>query len=168
MKTWKTVKLGTGLKTSADFKLALEKGGHNFNSVGVDVMLRQLDVSIEEIEVDLVEISGQDLGLGPISITMGELWSAAHAIGLHACPREIGPQLCLQCELPNRKTYHVVMDEIYIDPNSKNTRWRSPIWGAIFMVHRGTDTPNELGACHGSDGSRFAPTTQFIFMKPRE
>ncbi|MEI7462809.1 MAG: hypothetical protein WCK03_00235 [Candidatus Taylorbacteria bacterium] len=101
-KTWKTIKLGTGLKTIEDFQRAFEEAGIYFGNMAPFLRHPSFRVSDELTEVDLVKVSNEDLGydyntqhLQGLELR-SEIIRLALAQGLVVCPAEVGPQLRLQ------------------------------------------------------------------------
>ncbi|MDE2000947.1 MAG: hypothetical protein KGI60_00060 [Patescibacteria group bacterium] len=92
--TWRTVKLGTGLKTATDFRSALMMHGYEV-SVYANNLLDKVAVANQEIDVNLVDVSAAELGF-PRGATRAEIYRRAHKRGLELCPAEVGPQLRLQ------------------------------------------------------------------------
>ncbi|MDP3940745.1 MAG: hypothetical protein Q8Q49_00390 [bacterium] len=101
-KTWKTIKLGTGLKTIEDFQRAFEEAGIYFDNMAPFLRHPSFRVSDELIEVDLVKVSNEDLGHDHNTHVIhglelrAEIIRLALAQGLVVCPAEVGPQLRLQ------------------------------------------------------------------------
>lgn len=98
---WKTIKLGTGLKTFEDFKKAFDEEGIYFGNFANFVRHPSFRVSDELVEVDLVKVSDEDLGYDNSRLLQGlelrkEIIKLALAQGLVTCPAEVGPQLRLQ------------------------------------------------------------------------
>ncbi len=99
---WKTIKLGTGLKTIEDFKRAFDEVGIFFGNIANFLRHPSFRVSDELMEVDLVKVTNEDLGydcntqhLHGLELRT-EIIRLALAQGLVVCPAEVGPQLCLQ------------------------------------------------------------------------
>lgn len=94
--TWKTIKLGTGLKTSHDFRRALGTAGCLLGANVGDVLSNPaFMVASKEIEVELVNISVAELGFAEIE-RKKNIYLRAQELGLDLCPAEVGPQLRLQ------------------------------------------------------------------------
>lgn len=95
---WKTIKLGTGLKTADDFRKSLKDGGNRIGDWANDLLGKPEftnSVSKEEVEVDLVILTTAQL-TGKNSGTTAEVFAGAERLGLKKCPAEVGPQLRLQ------------------------------------------------------------------------
>ncbi|MEA1929787.1 MAG: hypothetical protein U9M92_02845 [Patescibacteria group bacterium] len=95
-KVWKTITLGIGPKTVADFRKALKKSGCNIGTWGNDILGQPaFTVAPEKTEVDLVNVSVAELGFKD-GATREKIYKRAMELGLKLCPAEVGPQLRLQ------------------------------------------------------------------------
>lgn len=93
---WKTIKLGTGLKTADDFRRALKQAGCKLGDWGNDVLgQRAFTASETETDADLVVVSVAELGFKD-GATRADIYTRAQELGLSLCPAEVGPQLRLQ------------------------------------------------------------------------
>lgn len=94
--TWKTIRIGIGLKTADDFRRALNQSGCLVNEMA-SLLFGQpgFTVATEEIEVNLVDISAVDLGL-PNDAPAQKIFKRAKKSGLKFCPPEVASQLILQ------------------------------------------------------------------------
>jgi hypothetical protein len=93
---WKTIKLGTGLKTAKDFRRALTDGGYRIGNWGDDILGKPAFTANEtETEADLVVVSVEELGFKD-GATRADIYNRAKELGLELCPSEVGPQLRLQ------------------------------------------------------------------------
>src|SRR3990167_10444038 len=98
LKTWKTIKLGTGLKTADDFRNAFKKAGYKIGNWGNDILgtaAFTAAVATRETSVDLVRVTVAELGF-PDGARRGEIYARALEFGLRYCSAEVGPQLRLQ------------------------------------------------------------------------
>ena len=96
LKVWKTIKLGTGLRTADDFKHALREGGFKFSLWSEDIFNKSaFTVAVKALEAGLVVVSGSDLGFND-RVTRAEIYKRAQELGLELCPPEVGPQLRIQ------------------------------------------------------------------------
>ena len=115
-KTWKTLKLGTGLTTADDFRKTLKKAGCKISDWANDI-LGKPDFSVaatKEIEVDLVVVSVAELGF-PDGATRKQIYAKAQELGLELCPPEVGPQLRLQYkDQPNGEWLLIGMEPISV------------------------------------------------------
>lgn len=93
---FKTIKLGTGLKTTDDFRQALKKSGMDLSDWASD-LLSQLafKVSDKPIEVDLVTLTVVELGLERMA-SYSDICKRGVELGYDLCKPEYGPQLRLQ------------------------------------------------------------------------
>lgn len=93
---WKTIKLGTGLKTADDFRSVLKRDGFRVGDWANDLLGRPaFKAESEEREVDLVRVSVAELGF-PNDATRADIYKRALEFGLELCPAEVGPQLRLR------------------------------------------------------------------------
>jgi len=96
--TWKTVKLGTGLKSADDFREALRQAGCQISDRGNDILGQPAfaaSLAKEETDLDLVLVSVADLGFKN-GATRDQIYAQARELGLETVPPEVGPQLRLQ------------------------------------------------------------------------
>jgi hypothetical protein len=129
-KIWKTIKLGTGLKTADDFRRALAKGRFRLGDWASDIIGKPaFTVAAEETEVDLVKVKVSELGFKN-GARLDQIYERAKELGLVPCPAEVGPQLRLQYQdQPNDEWLLVAMEPIL---GSAATR-RSSLWGATIL-----------------------------------
>lgn len=93
---WRTLKLGTGLKTADDFRRALKKLKCKIGDWADYILGRpSFKANETEVELDLVIVSNIDLGLEK-GAKLPETYARAKECGLELCPDEAGPQLRLQ------------------------------------------------------------------------
>jgi hypothetical protein len=93
---WRTIKLGTGLKSDEDFHTALQEADCEIGDCGNDLLGRRaFAVSPEAQEIELVVVSVGELGFKD-GATRSDIYKRAQEIGLDLCPNEAGPQLRLQ------------------------------------------------------------------------
>jgi len=94
--TFRTIKLGTGLKTADDFRDALKKDGYRIGNWANDIIGKPAFTASEtETEVDLVVLTVAELGFKD-GATRKDIYDRALERGLELCPSEVGPQLRLQ------------------------------------------------------------------------
>ncbi len=110
---WKTIKLGTGLKTADEFRKALTDGGFKIGEWSNDILDQPaFSVALSLTDVELVNVSPRELGLRKSS-TFKEICAKAKSKGLSLCPNEVGPQLRLQYkDQPTCARLLVAMDPI--------------------------------------------------------
>ena len=130
-KTWRTIKLGTGLKTAEDFNKAI-KGAKMNISVECENIIKSpaFSVSSEEVEVELIKVSLTDLGFHSYT-KYADVCARAKLLGLKMCPAEVGLQLRLGHEDKPKYDYMdiVVAMETIPEPTSNN---RPRIFGFAY------------------------------------
>jgi len=112
-KTWRTIKLGTGLKTADDFRKAIKQAGMKIGDWGNDILGKPaFTVANEETEVELINVSVAELGFKD-GATYKDICVRARELGLELCPNEVGPQLRLQyADQPKGEWLLVAMEAI--------------------------------------------------------
>jgi hypothetical protein len=98
---WKTIKLGTGLRTADDFREAVAKTGRKLGTRAYEVLSHpSFRTSNAEVEVDLVKVTPMELGLpqtGLYGVPLREETDRRAIMqGLQLCPTEVAPQLRIQ------------------------------------------------------------------------
>ena len=113
LKVWKTIKLGTGLKTADDFRRALKDDGFNISDWASDILGKPaFKAADEDTEVDLVKVTVAELGFKN-GARHNQIYERAKELGLGLCPPEVGPQLRLQYQdQPNGEWILVAMEPI--------------------------------------------------------
>jgi len=91
---WRTIQIGTGLKTANDFRRALTSAGYRIGTWANDILGR-FTPATEEKKLDLVAVSVAELGFAN-GATLRDIYARAKELGLELCPAEVGPQLRLQ------------------------------------------------------------------------
>lgn len=93
---WKTLKLGTGLKSADDFRKALKWSVFRISNWADDILGKPaFTVSTEGKEINLVVSTTNEL-TGKDGATTVEVFAGAARLRLEKCPAEVGPQLRLQ------------------------------------------------------------------------
>ncbi len=141
--TWRTVKLGTH-KTVEEFITAIEAGGSQLSKWARDIITK-VTLAKEPTELDLVVITGSDVGLEG-RYTTAQVNAAAEAHGLLKCPAEVGPALREQYpEQPKGEGLHVAMEpvadsddnfSVFLVAHSDDDRWLSARSGRPDRVWR--------------------------------
>ncbi len=113
-KTWKTIKLGTGLKTAEDFRRVLCDDGFNLTNWASDILGKPaFTVAPKETEVNLVKVTVGELGFKN-GARHDQIYERAKELGLELCPPEVGPQLRLQYKnQPNDEYILIFMESIF-------------------------------------------------------
>lgn len=95
-KVLKTIKVGTNLKTAADFREAFRANGMEIcDSANYMLDSPQFNVAKEQTELCLVAVSVAELGFKKGAATR-QIYARAEEFGLDICPAEVGPLLRLQ------------------------------------------------------------------------
>lgn len=126
---WKTIQLGTGLKTAGEFREALKKAGDLIQDIGGGILDKEdfiKSINDNKIDAELVVVSVRQLGFKK-NATLREIYDRAKELGLDLCPAEAGPQLRLQYEdQPKGESFMIAMEPII-------TRSGDPV---VFVVGR--------------------------------
>lgn len=154
---WKTIKLGTNLKTSGDFYAALKQRRVRVSKRGNTIFRRKraFTVSTEEISVDLASVSVEDLGFQEWA-PYRDVIAKAMSLGLWLCPAEVGPQLRLQYTDQLRYNYIVGMEPIITSDG--------PI---VFMVHNYRDKHLWLNTVSANPDVSWDTRYRFVFLCPK-
>jgi hypothetical protein len=95
-KTFRTLKLGTGIPDADGFRKALKEAGFSVGDLANDLLGKPaFTVSSEAKEIELVILSVAELSFKN-SATRKDIYARAIECGLALCPAEVGPQLRLQ------------------------------------------------------------------------
>jgi len=110
---WKTIKLGTGLKTADDFRKAIKNGGMKISNWADDILGKSgFTVITGETEVDLIKVTVAELGFKE-GARRDQIYERAKELGLELCPPEVGPQLRMQYrDQPNGEWILIGMEPI--------------------------------------------------------
>lgn len=112
---WKTIKLGTDLKTADDFRKAFKDNGFNISGWANDILGKSaFTVATEATEIDLVKVTVAELGFKK-GARRDQIYDRAKELGLEICPSEVGPQLRLQYrDQPNGEWVLIGMEPILV------------------------------------------------------
>jgi hypothetical protein len=115
-KTWKTIKLGTGLKTGDDFSRAFKEAGCSIEEWPNRILNNpNFQVANKENEIELVKVSvGQLVYFKNSPANTRVIYACAETyFGLGFCPPEVGPQLRLQyLDQPKDEYLRIAMNPI--------------------------------------------------------
>ena len=153
---WKTIKLGTGLKTANDFRKALKQNGCKIGDWGDDILSKPAFTASEtETEVNLVVVSVAELGFKE-GATRKDIYERAISLGLELCPNEVGPQLRLQYkDQPNGEWLRIAMEPISVSD------------GDLSIFHVGHDDGDLwLDGRHGDPDHFWYGLDRFVFVRP--
>lgn len=154
-KTWKTIKLGTGLKTADDFRKALKASGFKIGDWANDILGKPaFTAASKEIELELVKVSVGELGFKN-GATRQEIYQRAQELGLKTCPNEVGPQLRLQYKDQSNGEWLLVAMEPITDSDGDLGLFRVEHYGFGLWLNGGYDGPDDV----------WLADDQFVFCK---
>ncbi|MFA6552749.1 MAG: hypothetical protein WCT19_04615 [Candidatus Paceibacterota bacterium] len=160
---YKSIKLGTGLYTPSHFREALEIAGCK-NSEWSTLTMDQNEFHIlsQKLEIDLVNVSPEDLGLLPRGendpLRNRHIYEKGLELGLELCPAEVGPQLRLQyLDQPEGELLLIAMKPIYV---CSRGRYRAFVVGKIA-------NDNLLDCYNGHPEDTRATNCRIIFSRKR-
>jgi len=155
---WKTIKLGTGLKTAEEFRRVLRDGEFRLSDWASDILGKPaFKAADEETEVDLVKATVAELGFKK-GARYDQIYERAKEPGLELCPPEVGPQLRLQYQdQPNGEWIVVAMEPI-IDSDG---------CPRVFNVER-IGSELWLSSYWGRPDGFWDPDCQWVFCRPRK
>ncbi len=155
LKVWKTLKLGTGLKTADDFRKAIKAAGMKIGDWGNDILGKPAFTASETaMDVELVNVSVAELGFED-GATLLDIQAKADKLGLDPCPAEVGPQLRLQyADQPKGEWLIVAMKPIAGSDGSLS----------VFVVGR-DDVGRWLDGDDGDPGDFWDGFGRFVFVR---
>jgi len=155
---WKTVRLGTGLKTTDDFRTALKNAGMKVSDWGSEILSNPAFTTSEtEMELDLVKLSAANLGFKEdANLRFIIAWALEQ--GLQLCPAEVGPQIRLQ--YPDQKKGDSFL--IAMKPAS------GFVVPGIFGVEHDYTGKLKLFGTNGNPDCIWGGSEQFVFVRPRK
>lgn len=155
---WKTINLGTGLKTTGDFCKAMKNGGINISDWVSDILGKPaFTTTAEAAEVDLVKVTVAELGFKE-GARRDQIYGRAKELGFEICLPEVGPQLRLQyLDQPKGEWIFVGMEPILDSDGGPS----------VFCVGR-NDSGLGLRGHWGSSGYVWDPAYQWVFVLPRK
>ncbi len=159
---WRTIKVGTKLKTTDHFRAALKEGDYRVSSWANDLLDRpEFVTATEEHEVDLALVSVEELGFedpDDDGIEYQDICARVLDLGLELCEPEDGPQLQLQYpDQPKGEWVIMVMKAIRGSDGDL----------LLFRVEH-DDGGRWLDDCYGSPGVRFSRRHRFVVRVPRK
>ena len=110
---WRTITIGTGLRTADDFRHALTSAGYRIGTWANDILGKPaFTAAAAESPLDLVVASVAELGFRN-GATTADIYARAKSFGLELCPAEVGPQLRLQyADQPYGEWLFIAMEPI--------------------------------------------------------
>ena len=155
-KVWRTIKLGTGLRTADDFRRALKKSNCGIDDRANDILGKSAFTASEiGVDANLVVVSASKLGLKK-EAPRADIYARAVELGLSRCPAEVGPQLCRQyTDQPRNERLVIGMEPI------------ADSFGALrlFCVNRYSDGTQWLRAGYDVTHS-VGDDDGFVFLAP--
>jgi len=154
-KTWRTIKLGTGLKTGNDFVKVLKRVGCEIDYIANDILNKPtFTVSETERCVELICVSVKELGFNK-GANHADICKRAQEFGLSLCPAEVGPQLCLQQDDQTENNNVMVAMNPIIDSVGKPN---------IFNVQYYNSGKRHLDGNFGNSCEIWYPCHPFVFL----
>lgn len=154
--TWKTIILGLH-KTSQQYANALKEAGMRMDTHGTKLLGEVREYVQEEVEVDLVVLSVQELGLPQYGANYQTICARAQELGLTLCPAEVGPALRLQYP-------HQVREEMILIAMRKRVLSRGLTCGLCFSVVHDS-WGRRLNAAMTRSDFYYTPSYRFVFLK---
>ncbi|MEK7630610.1 MAG: hypothetical protein AAB417_01075 [Patescibacteria group bacterium] len=155
--TWKTIKLGTGLKTADDFRRVLRDSCRIGDGASDILGKPAFTVCDTEMELDLVRPSVAELGFKD-GATFKDICERGLEYGLKLCPAEVGPQLRLQYrDQPLGEWLIIAMKAIRYSAGDLS----------VFSVER-YDNGLWLSGYDGSPDYFWFSLDRFVFVRPRK
>jgi hypothetical protein len=157
-KVFKTIKLGTGLKTADDFRKSIKDNRMKIDDWANDILGKPaFTVAVKETELDLVVVSVAELGFKN-GATLEQIYARAKELGLDLCPNEVGPQLRLQYkDQPNREWLAVAIEPI-TGSDGDLGRFSVRRDGGGLWLH----------GCYGGPGGVWRGSSCFVFVCSRK
>jgi hypothetical protein len=154
---WKTITLGTGLKTADDFRKAIKEAGMKLGDWANGILGQPAFTAANvETEVDLVNVSAGELGF-PHGAARRDIIAKALELGLQLCPAEVGPQLRLQYPDQPRGEWLIIAMQPITDSDGDPS---------VFDV--GLDSGGRwLDGVYGYPGRVWGGGSRFVFVRPR-
>ncbi|MFH1286680.1 MAG: reverse transcriptase domain-containing protein [Candidatus Magasanikbacteria bacterium] len=154
---WKTIALGTGPKSGKAYAKALKKAGCRVSDWALDMLNHDEFKVSEGMEIDLVFLSGYDLGFA-VSATRVQIYEAGLAQGYELCPPEVGPALRLQYKDQSAGEWLFVAMESISDSEG---------YPAVFHVgYYGSEL--WLNSNYGNPDNVWNSNNRWVFVRPRK
>ena len=158
LRVWKTITLGEFANSFA-LRNALDAADCDIGDLAEEILARPaFTLASTKTDVDLVVVSGAQLGLGAESAPLRDIYSRAEQLGLGLAPAEVGPVLRLHYfDRPIGEFLHVGMKPI--------TTWKGE--PGIFVVANGGARLILIGQS-GSADTQMPVSSTFLFVQTRE
>jgi hypothetical protein len=154
---WKRVSVGTYGEELA-LRNALDRAGCAQGELAEQILARSsFQVSAHKAELDLVVLSGRNLGIQAATARLADVYARAGAFGFRLAPAEVGPQLRLQYfDQPVGEVLHIGMAPL--------TTWSGrPV---IFVVANGAEGLMLIG--QDVAAGEVPSSIRFLFVRPAE
>ncbi len=154
---WKRVAIGTYGEEWA-LRSALDEAGCAQGELAEQILARSsFHVSAHKADLDLVVLSGRNLGIKAEAARLDDVYARARAFGFHLAPAEVGPQLRLQyTDQPVGEVLHIGMAPL-------------PTWSGqpvIFVVANGAEGLMLIG--QDVAAGQVPSSIRFLFVRPAE
>ncbi|KKW31675.1 MAG: hypothetical protein UY76_C0053G0007 [Candidatus Uhrbacteria bacterium GW2011_GWA2_52_8d] len=150
--TWKVIKLGLH-KSPEAYALALEAKGRKISKWARDI-LAQITCSQEVVELELVDVSGAELGFRE-AYTTRECYERAATFGLYPCPAETGSATSDQYDDQPPGEWRRIAMEAIADSGG--------VLHVFNVGHGGVDL--WLGTSDGRPEDRWDPDRRWVFCR---
>jgi hypothetical protein len=175
--TWKTIEIGTGLRTPEHFREAVKEANES-EAIRARKMAIRLSINAKEVLlrpafsfaeeyrlVDLVKVSHRQFGFTRKAPRI-EIYTRAEEFGLQKCPAEVGPQLRLQYLFqPQKERLAIGMEPIRGEHTDRTGEARPGGYLDLFLVDHDASSL-WLRAGPGNPGGFWDDEFQWIFMNP--
>ncbi|MGP8199336.1 MAG: hypothetical protein ACLQU4_07530 [Limisphaerales bacterium] len=158
-KTFRTLKLGTGISDGDGFRKALKEAEFSIGDLANDILGKPaFTASPEAKEVELVIVSVAELGFKKAA-TRKDIYARAIECGLVLCPAEVGPQLRLQyTDQPKGEWLFIGMEPIDVAVlDIRDLR--------IFDVEHRNNNELWLSSDNGDPGHVWKATDHWVFLR---
>ena len=158
---WKTIRLGTGLKTADDFRRALKDGGFKIGEWANDILGKsafEASISRVLVEVDLCVATTAELTGKAEGVTIEEVFAGIKRAGGVLCSAEFGPQLRRQYLDQTNGEWLLIAMEPIADSVGGPSVFRVKRRGSALWLDAGWFGP----------GSVWSPAHQWVFVRPRK
>jgi len=150
---WKTIRLGTGLKTAEDFLTALKRGGYGIQSDWMKGVLSgpSFTIASEKVKIKLVKVTVSELGFLKGGVKISGIYQRAQELGLGLCSLETALQLRLQYKDQPVDDVFSVATKTFMGPQgSPDTFYLTSAGNGILYLLSGDGHPEHLWSAAAS------------------
>lgn len=151
---WKTIQLGRHQDVDG-YRKAFKAAGMKISNWGNDI-LGKTTLSPELVDLDLIQVSGKDLGFTR-QTRRDEIYRRALEMGLELCPPEAGPALREQYPEQPKGDWHLIAMEPIADSDGNL---------GVFSVERNGGR-RWLNAHDGPPDDEWSPESVWIFSRSK-